>query len=154
MQAGREELGNERRPLALAPVRWVYLLLGWGFFGLGVAGIVLPVVPTTPFMLLSLGAFSRSSPRLEAWLLAHRLFGPSLRAWKAHRVIPLRAKLIAWASMLASLASMLFWSHPAWWVIALASALMAYGAWFIARCPSRPPAETPEQHSSRDMPPA
>ncbi len=125
--------------MAIAPIRWVYLLLGWVFFGVGVAGIVLPVVPATPFMLLALGSFSRSSPRLEAWLLAHRFFGTPLRAWKAHRVIPLRAKLIAWSSMLASLAYMLLWSHPAWWVIALAAALMAYGAGFIAHCPSRPP---------------
>ena len=48
-----------------------------------------------------------------------------------------------------------FYGDPVlWWVIALASALMAYGAWFIARCPSHPPAETPEVDSSRDMPPA
>lgn len=155
--------------MAIAPVRWVYLLLGWAFFGLGVAGIVLPVVPATPFMLLALWAFSKSSPRLEAWLLAHRFFGASLRAWKAYRVIPLRAKLIAWGSMLASLGYMLFWSRPAWWIIGLAAALMAYGAWFIARCPSRPPrgepdgtsatgarppAKATEDGSSRDMPPA
>jgi len=140
--------------MAIAPVRWVYLLLGWVFFGLGVAGIVLPVVPATPFMLLALWAFSKGSPRLEAWLLAHRFFGASLRAWKAHRVIPLRAKLIAWGSMLASLGYMLFWSHPAWWIIGLAAVLMAYGAWFIARCPSRPPAKATEDGSSRDMPPA
>ncbi|MBE7452025.1 MAG: YbaN family protein [Kofleriaceae bacterium] len=124
---------------AIAPVRWVYLLLGWAFFAIGVAGIVLPVVPATPFMLLALWGFSRSSPRLEAWLLAHRHFGAPLRAWKAHRVIPWRGKLVAWASMIGSLLYMLAWSQPAWWVIALAAALMAYGAWFIARCPSYPP---------------
>jgi hypothetical protein len=105
-------------------------------------------------MLLALWGFSRSSPRLEAWLLAHRYFGAPLRAWKAYRVIPLRAKLIAWGSMLASLGYMLLWSHPAWWIIALAAVLMAYGAWFIARCPSRPPANATEDGSSRDMPPA
>ena len=133
--------------MAVAPVRWLYLLLGWTFFGIGVAGIVLPVVPATPFMLLALWAFSKSSPRLEAWLLGHRLFGAGLRAWKAHRVIPLRGKIVAWTSMIASLVYMLLWSKPAWWIIALAAALMAYGAWFVARCPSNPP-------PPRDMPPA
>jgi uncharacterized membrane protein YbaN (DUF454 family) len=133
--------------MAIAPLRWVYLLLGWVFFGLGVAGIFLPLVPATPFMLLAVWGWSRSSPRLEGWLLAHRVFGASLRHWKAHRVIPLRAKLIAWGSMLASLVWMLFVSHPAWWIVAAGTALMGYGAWFIARCPSRPPPD-------RDMPPA
>ncbi len=147
--------------MAIAPVRWVYLALGWTFFGLGVAGIILPVVPATPFMLLALGSFSRSSPRLEAWLLQHRMFGAGLRDWKEHRVIPLRGKLVAWGSMLASLAYMIFWRQPAWWIIALAAALMGYGAWFVARCPSRPPPKPPappppgpEGDSSRDMPPA
>jgi len=117
----------------------VYLALGWVFFALGVAGVILPVVPATPFMLLALWGFSKSSPRLEAWLLAHRVFGAPLRAWRAHRVIPLRAKLIAWISMAASLAWMILVSKVAWWAVASAVPLMAYGAWFIARCPSRPP---------------
>lgn len=143
--------------MPIAPARWVYLALGWIFFGLGVAGIVLPVVPATPFMLLALWAFSRSSPRLEAWLLGHRVFGAGLRAWKEHRVIPLRGKLVAWGSMLASLGYMIFWRQPAFWILALAAALMGYGAWFVARCPSRPPPPpppAPEDDSSRDMPPA
>lgn len=129
--------------MGVAPVRWVYLALAWAFFGLGVAGIVLPVVPATPFMLLALWGFSRSSPRLEAWLLAHRVFGSPLRAWKASRVIPLRAKLIAWTSMVASLGWMAMVTRPAWWVFALAVPLMAYGAYFIARCPSTPPQPVP-----------
>jgi uncharacterized membrane protein YbaN (DUF454 family) len=125
--------------MAVAPVRWAYLLLGWCFFGLGVAGIALPLVPTTPFMLLALWAFSRSSPRLEAWLFGHRLFGAPLRAWREDRVIPLRAKLLAWGSMVASLTYLILAGRPLW-ITGLAAALMAYGAQFVARCPSRPPA--------------
>ena len=137
--------------MAVAPIRWIYLALGWVFFGLGVAGIFLPVLPATPFMLLALWGFSKSSPRLEAWLLAHRIFGAQLRAWKAHRVIPLRAKLIAWGSMLASLAWMIFVRPMAWWIVALSAALMAYGAWFVGSCPSNPPAEA-EREATRTSP--
>ncbi|MBK9036321.1 MAG: YbaN family protein [Myxococcales bacterium] len=125
--------------MAWAPVRWLYLLLGWVFFALGVAGVILPAVPATPFMLLALWAWSRSSPRLEAWLLAHRVFGPTLRAWQAHRVISWKAKAVAWVSMAASLIYLLFVRQAAWWILAITVAVMAYGVWFMARCPSRAP---------------
>jgi len=125
----------------VAPLRWFYVALGWVFFGLGVAGVILPAVPATPFMLLALWAWSRSSPRLEAWLLGHRVFGPPLRAWKAHRVISWKAKAISWTSMATSLVYLIFFRHAAWWILAITIPVMAYGVWFMARCPSRPPAE-------------
>lgn len=113
-----------------------YLILGVVFVGLGVIGALLPVMPTTVFLIVALWAFSMSSKRLEAWLLEHRLFGPRLVAWRAHRVIPIGVKLTAWGSMLASLAIMFVAGAPAW-AIASAAALMAVGAIYIARCPSR-----------------
>lgn len=128
--------------MASAPARWLYLALGWVFFVVGVAGAILPIVPATPFFLLALWGFSRSSPRLERWLLEHRWFGASLRAWRAHRVIPLRGKLVAWGSMAMSLGWMIY-GGTAWWIIALSAALMGYGAWFVASCPSRPPPAKP-----------
>ncbi len=113
--------------------------LGWVFFALGVAGIVLPIVPATPFMLLALWAFSQSSARLEAWLLGHPRFGAPLRRWRAHRVVPWSAKLIAWTSMAASLTWMIVSGRVPWPGIAVTAAIMAYGVWFLARCPSYPP---------------
>lgn len=125
--------------MGAAPIRWLYMGLGWGFFAIGVAGVFLPVLPATPFMLLASWAFSRSSPRLEAWLHGHAVFGPPLRAWRAHRVISPTAKAIAWTSMALSLTYLIVLRQAAWWLVALALALMAYGVWFMARCPSRPP---------------
>lgn len=128
--------------MALAATRWIYWLLGWLFFGLGIAGAFLPVLPTTPFMLLALWGFSRSSPRLERWLLAHRTFGPSLRAWRAHRVVPWRAKIIAWTSMALSLVYLVAVRQPAWWISASTVALMGYAVWYVAHCPSAPPRQS------------
>ena len=125
------------------PVRWLYLLAGCAFVGLGAIGAVLPIVPTTPFMLLALWAFSRSSARLEHWLLHHRRFGPSVRRWREHRVVPLKVKLVAWTSMAVSLFAMAALSPAPWWTVALTAALMAYAVWFVARCPSRPPPSAP-----------
>lgn len=127
--------------MALAPIRWLYIGLGWICFGLGIAGVILPGLPATPFMLLALGAFARGSPRLERWLLAHRVFGPTLRAWRAHRVISVRTKWISGLSMVASLIYLIGWSSAPWWATVIAAVAMAYGAWFIHRCPSRPPPE-------------
>ncbi|MGE0872458.1 MAG: YbaN family protein [Kofleriaceae bacterium] len=117
-----------------------YLILGCVFVALGVIGAFLPVMPTTVFMIGALWAFSLSSKRLEAWLLDHPRFGPRLVAWRAHRVIPRRVKLIAWTSMLASLGIMWLGRAPLW-AIAAAAALMAIGAAYIASKPSSSPSE-------------
>ncbi|KPQ24874.1 MAG: hypothetical protein HLUCCA13_07240 [Halomonas sp. HL-48] len=63
--------------------------------GLGIAGIILPLVPTTPFLLLALWAATNGSPRLANWLYYHPRFGPYLHAWQEQRAIPKRAKIIA-----------------------------------------------------------
>ena len=76
-------------------MRRVYLALGVGFVALGFIGAFLPVLPTTPFLILAAACFTRSSPRLERWLLNHGRFGPLLRAWRERGVIPWRAKLMA-----------------------------------------------------------
>ncbi|MCB9562884.1 MAG: YbaN family protein [Kofleriaceae bacterium] len=121
-------------------IRLAYLALGWAFFALGVIGAVLPLLPTTPFMLLALWAFSRGSARLERWLLHHRWFGARLRAWRQARVIPWSVKLTSWATMATSLTIMIVVSRVSTPVLIAAAALMAVGAAYIARCPSSPPA--------------
>lgn len=82
------------------PGRWmrhVYLALGLALVAIGFVGAFLPVLPTTPFLILAAGCFARSSARLESWLLDHPRFGPLLRAWRDHGAIPRRAKAMALA---------------------------------------------------------
>lgn len=69
---------------------------------LGLVGIVVPGLPTVPFLLLSAWAAGRGWPALEAWLLAHPRHGPVIRRWRDHGAIPRRAKWLASAMMLAS----------------------------------------------------
>ena len=117
--------------------RIFYVGLGLVCFGLGVLGAFLPVLPTTPFLLVSLWAFSLSSKRLETWLLHHRRFGPRLVAWRKERVVPLPVKLTAWGSMAGSLTLMVIaGASPI--AIAGAGSVMLFGAIYVARCPSRP----------------
>lgn len=77
--------------------------LGWIFVGLGVIGAFLPVLPTTPFLLLAAFLFSKSSPRFHAWLLSLPLAGESLEDWSRRRVIRPRAKILCSLMITASL---------------------------------------------------
>ncbi|HET7754897.1 MAG TPA: YbaN family protein [Anaeromyxobacteraceae bacterium] len=117
--------------------RWALFCLGWIFFALGVVGAVLPVVPTTPFMLLALWAFSRSSERFHHWLRHHRIFGPPLQRWDRERVVPLWAKVVAIGSMLASLCWVAFGMRARWYAVAATAAVMLTGAAYVLRFPSR-----------------
>jgi len=128
---------------AHGPIRLVYLGIGWTFFGLGVLGAFLPVLPTTPLMILALWGFSKSSVRLHHWLYGHRVFGPSLHLWHDYRVIPASAKIASLAGMTASLGYLVFFTSASWLVLVPTAALMAYGAWYIFTKPSRAPGAEP-----------
>lgn len=126
----------------------VYFSLGWIFFSLGAIGVILPVLPTTPFMLLALWSFSRSSNRFHNWLYNHRFFGPSLQQWSRYRVIPLPAKIMSISFMSLSMLYMSFYSPVGIVVKMLIAALMLYGAWFILTKPSHPPKKTNDIESN------
>lgn len=117
--------------------RIALLCLGWLFVALGVIGAVLPVLPTTPFMIVALWLFANSSEHLHHWLYNHPLFGASLRRWDAERVIPLPAKIMALTAMAGSMVYVLAFSEAP--VVAQASmgAVCAVGAAFILSRPSR-----------------
>ena len=76
-------------------MRFLWLGLGYTSLALGAAGAVLPLLPTTPFLLLSAFGFARSSPRVHAWLLNHRVFGQLIQDWNRDRAISRRAKIMA-----------------------------------------------------------
>lgn len=118
--------------------RFALMAAGWLCVAIGLVGAVLPVLPTTPFLLLALWAFARSSPRFHSWLSNHRLFGPSLTAWERHRVIPLRAKVLAVAGMTFGMVYVTVFSPAPWYAAALMGAVVAYGAWYVLSKPSRP----------------
>ncbi|WP_429118676.1 YbaN family protein [Aeromonas veronii] len=72
--------------------RWCLMALGWLAFATGIVGIVLPLLPTTPFMLLAAALFARSSPRFHHWLLTHPWFGPPIVDWQQYRGIRRQAR--------------------------------------------------------------
>ncbi len=80
-------------------VRWLHLSLGCCFLALAVLGAILPLLPTTPFVLLASASFARSSPRLRAWLHGSKLFGPLLADWERERGVRLHVKVTAVATI-------------------------------------------------------
>ena len=115
--------------------RWPYLLLAYGGIGLGAIGIVLPGLPTTPFLLLAAWAASRGSDRLYRWLHGNRYFGPPLRSWEEQRAVPARAKAVA-GTLLAL--SWLFLLHRSegWLVPLLAGVFFCGVAAFLLTRPN------------------
>ena len=75
--------------------RWMIFIAGWICVGLGALGVVLPVLPTTPFMLLAAFCFARTSPRFHRWLLSSKVFGPLIDNWQRERSIEKRSKRTA-----------------------------------------------------------
>lgn len=83
-------------------LRLLWILAGGLALVLGLAGIVLPLLPTTPFLLLAAFCFARSSPRLEMWLIEHPRLGPPIRNWRAEGAISRRGKVLALVAITAA----------------------------------------------------
>ena len=118
-------------------VRAALVLVGSGFVVVGLAGIFLPVLPTTPFLLLAAACYARASRRFYNALLNNRLFGPAILEWQQHRAMPWRTKLTAIALLLLTLAtSIVFFVENPWLRGALALFGVGLAAW-LYRIPSR-----------------
>ncbi|TKB04699.1 DUF454 domain-containing protein [Alteromonas portus] len=116
----------------------LYSTLGLFLTLLGIIGAFLPVMPTTVFLIGALFCFTKSSPRLENWLLHHPKYGPSLVAWRKHGAISKKVKCIACCSMLVSFILVCLFASmpiPAYLGIGL---FMGIGAYFVVTRPSIP----------------
>ncbi|CAG2138963.1 hypothetical protein LMG31506_02041 [Cupriavidus yeoncheonensis] len=132
--AATVELSRRQRLL-----RALWVTLGATSLLLGIIGIFLPVLPTTPFVLLAAGCFARGSERFHGWLLEHPRFGPLVSDWQRHHSIPLRAKCLALVMMWTSMGA------TAWFMrgrplasAALIACAAAVSIWML-RLPTRAP---------------
>lgn len=120
-----------------AAVRWLLIAAGVVATALGIVGLVLPVLPTTPFLLVAAACFARASPKLDRMLSESATFGPMIREWRTYRSIPWRVKLFAIGLMSAMIAVSATWFVRPWWAKALLVAVgVATGLW-LWRIPSR-----------------
>jgi len=115
---------------AILACRPICFVLGCFFLVIGIIGIILPMMPGLVNVLIALFFFARSSPRMEAWILNHRLLGPPVHNWRTHRCMTRRNKVMAITMM---------WAGITWGVIKAplpgkicAVLLGIYGTWYIA----------------------
>ena len=103
--AERRDYSHEVRKHRFVWVQVAFVALGTLFLLLGIAGVFLPILPTTPFLLLATACYARSSRRFYNWLMNHPAFGPLIVEWHTYRSIPLRVKRVAVATMVLTFGS-------------------------------------------------
>ncbi len=128
-------------------MRYVLLACGWVFLGLGVIGLFLPVLPTTPFVLLAAACFFRSSERIHSWLVSHPRFGPQITDYLEGKGLRRNTKVVAlltlWISVTASV--VLFIPHVA--ADAIVLVIAAGVTVYILRLPTQAVVEGTEERA-------
>lgn len=134
---GRRDYSVEVRLHNSLAVRLLFATGGLVCVGLGLAGIFLPVLPTTPFLLLAAALFARSSSRVYNWLLNHSVLGPIILEWREHRAMPRRAKRVALLLIAVSFTVSIVFFVPDWrgqFIMGAAGVVLWIWIW---RIPSR-----------------
>ncbi|WP_411034911.1 YbaN family protein [Shinella sp. BYT-45] len=116
-------------------MRSIYMLAGLLMTALGIAGAFLPLLPTTPFLLVAVWCFSRSSPRLEQWLLNHQTLGPPLTNWRREGAISARTKVIAICLIVASYGFFWYRTQPSLLLAGVVGLILSASATFILTRP-------------------
>lgn len=136
-QAGAPEPARPPRPQRSGVVRGLLWLAGSVSLGLAVLGVLLPGLPTTPFLLLAAACYTQASPCLHAWMLNHRWIGPTLRDWERDRSLTRRSKAVALLSMALMVGVSLWGFRGQMLVQGVLLATVAVDAWVVLRIPTR-----------------
>lgn len=115
----------------------LYLTLGWLSVALGGLGIIMPILPTTPFLLVAVWAFSKSSPEMANRIRNHKTFGPFISAWQDRGAIPVAAKILATLMMTGAGIYLVNYSPAPIWASYAACVVMLGVAAFILSRPSK-----------------
>ena len=115
---------------------------------MGAVGVILPLIPTTPFLLLAAACYARSSKRFYDWLLANRIFGLTIRHWQEFGSVALRTKVVAITLLVLTLGSSVVFFVPLWPVKMLLVAIGAWVVYFLVRLPTEP--SLPKSAMKRD----
>jgi uncharacterized protein len=114
-------------------VRLACVVAGVVALALGLIGIVVPVLPTTPFVLLAAACFARSSVRLHDAMLTHRIAGPIIHEWQTYRAMPRKVKRVAYGLMLLSFGSSILFMQSNWHrsMLAVVGLILLFFLWRV-----------------------
>ncbi|MCX2695374.1 YbaN family protein [Ochrobactrum chromiisoli] len=130
----QQDDADKELPPVSAGKRIVYLCLGLLMLALGIVGAILPVMPTTIFIILAAWFFARSSPKFEARLLADPRFGPMIIKWRERGAIPTKAKLYACLGMAFGYGMFWWGAQPGpWLAIGVAIFMLGSAAYVLSR---------------------
>ena len=132
-----QDYSDHVRRHPVAGVRWLFVALGTLFVALGILGAFLPVLPTTPFLILAAACYARGSTRFYNALLNNKAFGPLILEWRRHRSIPFRVKVTAIILMSVTLAVSILTLAGRPWLQAMLAALGVALVVYLWRIPSR-----------------
>ncbi len=118
-------------------VRIFLVVLGTLFVIIGIIGIFLPILPTTPFMLLAAGCYAKSSSRFYNWIMNNRIFGPIIREWRQYRSIPRKAKYTAMVLLVLTFGTSILFFVPIFYVQLALTAMCIGMLIFMWRIPVR-----------------
>jgi len=122
-------------------LRIILIILGNLLIGLGLIGMIIPVIPTTPFLLLAAVCFARSSPKFYNWLINNKLFGHHIRNYRQGRGIPLKQKIFAIAALWISAGFSAFYALPYFWIKIMMLTAGIAGTFFILKVKTFRPSE-------------
>jgi len=109
-----KEMGNRQKF-----VRAVFFVAGTVSLAVGTIGIVLPILPTTPLLLLAVACYCRSSERMTKWVLTNKYFGSYIRRYKEGKGIPLKTKILALTALWITISYSAFFMVNKWWAVQL-----------------------------------
>ncbi|EKO13717.1 MULTISPECIES: YbaN family protein [Leptospira] len=118
-------------------VRFLLFIAGSISLALGIIGIFTPILPTTPFLLLSAACYARASHRFYNWLMNNRYFGSYIRDWRIHKMIPLRAKILAISMIFLTIGTTVFFFIPILAVKILVSLIGIFVVIYLIRIPTK-----------------
>lgn len=115
-------------------LRWLYAGLGFASLGLGIAGVILPMMPGTIFLILALGLFARSSPKMERWMLEHPKIGPPLKDWQKGTMRS-RTKVVAIVTIWLAIGGSAVIVDQIWWRWSAAILVLGLTVYLATRPP-------------------
>lgn len=122
---------NKSQTIKSCWMRWGVFIFGWLNVSVGTIGIFVPGLPTTVFLIIAFWAFSKSSKRFHLWIWTHPYFGEPVQNWHLHKIIPLKAKVLAVSMMVLSYAIIILFIAESWLLPILVGILILPSAIYV-----------------------